>query len=72
MHRRQLGLVYFCIVIGVDADFLPSEVEGKSAVLDRFEFVVGLEVGEPPEPAVNHVRETFLLRHLEERTRDKN
>ena len=30
-----------------------------------FEFVVRLQVREPPEPAVDDVRETFLLRDLE-------
>lgn len=61
---RELRLVHFGVVIRIHTDFFPPEVEGESTVLNRLQFVVGLEVREEPESAVNHMRQTFLLGYL--------
>ncbi len=62
--RRQSGLVDLGVVVGVDAYLLPPQMKGKAAVLHRLEFVVGLEVGEAPQPAVDDVGKALLLRYL--------
>ena len=38
--------------------------EGEVAAVKSFELVVRLEVWPPPDPAVDHVRQTLPVRHL--------
>ena len=38
----QSGLIYFCVMIGVDTDFFSAEMERIATMLDSFQFVVGL------------------------------
>lgn len=70
VHGRQRWLVDLCVVVRVNADLLPPQVEGVGAMLDRLELVVRLEVGEAPQTAVNDVRESLLLRNLRRRKKD--
>ena len=60
-NGRQSGLVHFCVVVRVDADLLPPEVEGVGAVVDRLEFMVRLQVGVAPQATVDDVRKALLL-----------
>ena len=39
-------------------------IAGLLTILDRLELVVAAEVGEPPQAAVDNVRQTLLLGHL--------
>ena len=70
-HRRQNGLIDFAVVVRVDADLLPPQVERVRAVVHRLQLVVGLEIRETPEAAVDDVRKALLLRHLRKKWRKK-
>ena len=52
-------------MVWVDADIFLLGVEGVFAAGLSFQLVVGLEVGPPPNAAVDHVGQTFTMRNLE-------
>ena len=59
----------------IDADFLLARVEREPALRDRAEFVVRLKVGPAPDAAVDDVRQSLPVRHLQtsvERARDRH
>ena len=53
-----------CVVVRVDADIFLLGVEGVFAAGLGFQLVMGLEVGPPPNAAVDHVGQTFTMRNL--------
>lgn len=53
------------VVVGVDADFILLEVEGVLAGLDGAQLVVAVQVGPSPQAAVDDMRQTFAVRHLQ-------
>ncbi len=53
------------VVVGIDADVLIFQVEGVLTFGDSFELVVGLKVRPSPHTAVDDVRETLAMGHLE-------
>ena len=53
-----------CVVVWVDADIFLLGVEGVLAAGLGFQLVMGLEVGPPPNTAVDHVGQTFTMRNL--------
>lgn len=52
-------------MVGVDADFILLEVEGVLAGLDGAQLVVAVQVGPSPQAAVDDMRQTFTVRHLQ-------
>lgn len=52
-------------MVGVDADFILLEVEGVLAGLDGAQLVVAVQVGPSPQAAVDDMRQTFAVRHLQ-------
>ena len=52
-------------MVGVDADLLTPEVKSIVAVLDRLQLMVRRKLGVTPQPAVDDVRQSFLLRYLQ-------
>ena len=63
--RWQGGLVHFRVVVGIDADLLPPELEGEHAVLHLLQLMVRLDVWVAPKAAVHQVGKTLLLGNLE-------
>ena len=63
--KRLTGLFYSRVVVGVDADFVPLEIECVLANVKRAEFVVTLQIGPTPQTAVNDVRKAFPVRNLQ-------
>jgi hypothetical protein len=63
--KRLTGLFYSRVVVGVDADFVPLEIERVLANVKRAEFVVTLQIGPTPQTAVNDVRKAFPVRNLQ-------
>ena len=61
-HHRGLHPL---VVVGVDADLHLFGGEGVLADLQRFQLVVRLEVRPAPDPAVDDVRKTFPVEHLQ-------
>lgn len=53
------------VVIRVDADVLLLGAEGELAAVQRFKLVVRLQVRPAPHPAVDDVRQTLPVRHLQ-------
>ena len=60
----QNRLVYLCVVIRIDTDFFSAQMESIGAMVHCFQFMVGLEVREPPQPAVDDVRKALFLGYL--------
>ena len=60
----QNGRLDPCVMVWVDADILLLGVEGVLAAGLSFQLVMGLEVGPPPNAAVDHVGQTFAMRNL--------
>ena len=61
------------VMVGIDTDFFLFGRERVLAVFERFELVVRLEIRPSPDAAVDHVRQTLAMRHLEsavQRARD--
>uniref|UniRef100_A0A147BU34 Uncharacterized protein n=1 Tax=Ixodes ricinus TaxID=34613 RepID=A0A147BU34_IXORI len=52
-------------MVGVDANLLLLGREGVLAALQGFQLVVALQVGPPPHPAVDDVRQALAVRHLQ-------
>lgn len=50
-------------MIGVDTHVVTLEVEGKLAVFDMLQFVL-MQVGPPPQPGIDDMRESFTSSHL--------
>lgn len=66
---QQLTDLTWClhplVVVGVDAYFILLGVEGKFTVVDRSQFMMGLQIWPAPQAAVNHMRKTFSVGDLE-------
>ena len=69
---RLTWALHSFVVVGVDAHLLLFGAEWELAELQGLQFVVGLKVGPPPDPAVDHVREAFSVGHLPHRRRQQN
>lgn len=52
-------------MVGIDAHFVLLQVEGKLAGVDGPQLVVTVQVGPPPQAAVDDVGEAFTVGHLE-------
>ncbi len=53
------------VVVGVDTDVLLLGAKGELAALQGFQLVVGLQVRPAPHPAVDDMRQTFPVGHLQ-------
>jgi len=53
------------VVIRVDADFVPFQLERVSAVFESVQFVMSLQIGPPPQSAVYYMGQSFTLRNLQ-------
>ena len=53
------------VVVGVDTDVLLLGAEGELAALQGFQLVVRLQVRPAPHPAVDDMRQTFPVGHLQ-------
>ena len=60
----QNRLVYFCVVIRIDTDFFSAQMESITTMVHCFQFMMGLEVRKPPQPAIDDVRKALFLRYL--------
>lgn len=63
--RIITGRLHSLVVVGVDAHFILLEVEGKLAGIDGPQLVVTVQVGPPPQAAVDDVGQTLTVGHLE-------
>ena len=61
-HHRGLHPL---VVVGVDADLHLLAGEGVLAQLQRLELMVRLKIRPAPDSTIDHVRQTFSVRHLE-------
>lgn len=52
-------------MVGINADFILLEVEGILAGLDGTQLMVAVQVRPAPQTAVNDMRQTFTVRHLQ-------
>ena len=62
---RHDGGLHPLVVVGVDADLHLFGGEGVLAELQGLQLVVRLEIRPPPDPAVDDVRQTFPVGHLQ-------
>ena len=62
-------MIDLCVMIRVDTDFFSAQMKSKAAVVNCFQFVVGLEFRKSPQTAVDDVREALFLRYLHEKKR---
>lgn len=57
--------LHTAVMIWIDADLLLLRAERKLAAVQRFELVVGLKIRPAPHSAVDNMRQTFTMGHLE-------
>lgn len=64
-HGRQDGALHSLVVVRVDADLLLLGTERKLTTLQRLQFMVALEVRPAPHAAINDVRQSLAVGHLQ-------
>lgn len=64
-NRRKNWCLHPLVVVGIDADFILLEVESILAGLDGAQLVMAVQVGPSPQAAVDDMRQTFTVRHLQ-------
>ncbi len=64
-------ILYPSVVIGVDANLVTFGLEGVLTVLDRSQLMLGVEIGPPPQLAVEDVWKALLLGNLAGRREER-
>ena len=64
-HWRHHWRLHSLVVVGVDADLHLLAGEGVLAQLQRLELMMRLKIRPAPDSTIDHVRQTFSVRHLE-------